>query len=117
MGFIVFVCGWVFLLVILYCMKSWFIFGAAVLATVAGLYDLFYHPKCLDKNTGNDLASCIDKDVQQDAVHNEDTKVIVYDEEDNAYDGFYVQREDEYRDEYEDDYEDAIQDEWEERKE
>ena len=41
---------------------------------------------------------------------------IAYAEEDDTYDGFHMQREDDYKKEYGDDHEDAIQDEWEERK-
>lgn len=41
---------------------------------------------------------------------------VRYEEEDDSYDGFYMQREEEYREEYGNDYEDAIQDEWEEHR-
>lgn len=126
MGFIVFSCFWILLLFIMYNMQAWVPFGAAALATVAFCWCMFFCPEYLAVkpqkmdylDSGNDTEDLND---QEDNLHNADlqnadlqnAERITYAEEDDTYDGFHMQREEEYQGEYDDDHEDALQDEWE----
>ena len=64
-----------------------------------------------DDNDGNyyDNEDCDDN---KEHFGNNSWTNTKYPDEDDSYDGFHMQREEEYRQEFGDDYEDAIEDDW-----
>lgn len=116
MGFVIFSCGWLFLLYLMYNMQAWVPFGAALLATIAFVLGIVFKPEYFAANRQQEEAIDNSSDMQDKAITENDYKAITYTDEESTYDGFHMQREEEYKDEYGDDAEDAIQDEWEEKK-
>lgn len=107
---------WLLVLLNMFLYKSWLAMGITFLVPVCLVWFMWKHPgQAYSANQigMNGIANVKDNKINTDDVNSE-YSTIAYAEEDDTYDGFHMQREEEYKEEYGDDHEDAIQDEWEE---
>ena len=112
---IVIVFIWLLVLLHMFLYKSWMALAVTFLVPVLLGWFVWNHPdKVYPVQSGINGVANVEDNSNADYA-SDGCKLIAYAEEDDTYDGFHMQREEEYKEEYGDDHEDAIQDEWEER--